>query len=146
MYEDYAKIRDSKGLRDSDVSKGTGISSSVFSDWKKKRYELKYDKLKKIADFFGVSTDQLAGEYKSYESKYKITVHKKYYDDKKVEELAQQMFDDPQLRALHHIKKNTQYEKFLAYYQMIEKLYKAEHPNDNYDFDNGKQADGSEDV
>lgn len=144
MYENYAKIRDSKGLRDSDVSKGTGISSSVFSDWKKKRYELKYDKLQKIADFLSVSTDQLTGVY---DNEYrKLIAYKKYYDDFEAATIAQQMFDDPQLRGLHHIKKNISSEKFLAYYQMIESLYKAEHPNDDYDFDNGKQADGSEDV
>lgn len=138
MYENYAKIRDSKGLRDSDVSKGTGISSSVLSDWKKGRYSLKYDKLQKIAEFLGVTTDQLTGVQTNEQLG--------YYINSETADIAHQMFDDPQLRALHHIKKNIPYERFLAYYQMIKSLYKAENPDDNYDFDAGSKTDGSDDV
>ena len=36
------------------VSKATGIAQSTFSDWKSGRSTPKADKLKKIADFFGV--------------------------------------------------------------------------------------------
>jgi len=61
-------------------------------------------------------------------------------------ETAQQMFDDPQLRALHHIKQNTPSERFLAYYKMIESLYRAEHPDDDYNFDGGSETDRPDDV
>lgn len=43
------------------VSKATGISSASMTDWKKGRYTLKTDKLKKIADYFGVTVDYLLG-------------------------------------------------------------------------------------
>ena len=36
------------------VSKDTGISNSTLSDWKAGRSEPKLDKLKKLADYFGV--------------------------------------------------------------------------------------------
>ena len=49
MYESYAIMRDSKGLKDSDVAKETGISKSTFSEWKSGRSEPKIDKLYKIA-------------------------------------------------------------------------------------------------
>lgn len=39
MYENYAKIRDSKGLTDYQISKDIGISRSVFSDWKVGRHK-----------------------------------------------------------------------------------------------------------
>ena len=93
MYENYAKIRDSRGLRDSDVSRGTGISSSVFSDWKKGRYDLKYDKLQKIAEFLGVTTDQLAGVQQDEQPE-------GYYIDKDAADIAQAMYERPGLRAL----------------------------------------------
>ena len=41
------------------VSKETGISASTFTDWKNGRSVPKADKLKKIADYFGVSLDYL---------------------------------------------------------------------------------------
>ena len=59
MYEIYCKIRDSKGVKDSDVVKATGITKSTFSDWKSGRSKPKNDKLQKIADYFGVTIDYL---------------------------------------------------------------------------------------
>ena len=43
------------------VSKETGISASTFTDWKNGRSVPKADKLKKIAEYFGVSLDYLLG-------------------------------------------------------------------------------------
>lgn len=59
MYEIYCKLRDSMGIKDSDVVKATGITKSTFSDWKSGRSKPKNDKLQKIADFFGVTIDYL---------------------------------------------------------------------------------------
>lgn len=50
-YEEYRKLRDDRGMTDSDVAKQTGIPRSMFSDWKAGRYEPKQDKLQKLADF-----------------------------------------------------------------------------------------------
>lgn len=125
MYENYVKIRDARGLKDSDVSKGTGIAPSVFSDWKKGRYELKYDKLQKIAEFLGVTTDQLAGVQSDVQPD-------GYYKDVLAAMTAQQMFDDEQLRMLFHVKKNIDNERFKIFYDMIMDLYKQEHPDDDF--------------
>lgn len=62
MYETYCKLRDSRGCKDSDVAKTTGITKSTFSDWKNGRSEPKIDKLQKIADYFEVSVDWLLGK------------------------------------------------------------------------------------
>ena len=43
------------------VSKATGISASTFTDWKNGRSVPKADKMKRIADFFGVTLDSLLG-------------------------------------------------------------------------------------
>lgn len=59
MYEIYCKLRDEKGIKDSDVVKSTGITKSTFSDWKSGRSKPKNDKLQKIAEYFGVTVDYL---------------------------------------------------------------------------------------
>ena len=65
MYEIYCKLRDAKGLKDADVAKATGITKSTFSDWKNGRSKPKDEKLQKIADLFGVTTEYLrTGELK----------------------------------------------------------------------------------
>lgn len=59
MYEIYVYLRDEKGVKDATVAKATGIGKSTFSDWKNGRSAPKGEKLKKIAEYFGVSTQYL---------------------------------------------------------------------------------------
>lgn len=54
MYEKYVELRDSKGISDYRVSEETGITKSTFSDWKNGRSSPKIEKLKILADYFGV--------------------------------------------------------------------------------------------
>ena len=62
LYEKYTKLRDARGVTDYAISKATGIDNATFSNWKAGRYQPKLDKLKKIADYFGVSLDYFVGE------------------------------------------------------------------------------------
>ena len=57
-----------------------------------------------------------------------------YYEDKETARLAQQMYDDPQMRALFDMKRGMKPEVFQAHYDMMKKLYEVEHPEDNDDF------------
>lgn len=61
MYENYCKIRDSKALKDSDVSKGANVSKSTFSDWKSGRSLPGRDKILRISKFLEVSVEELLG-------------------------------------------------------------------------------------
>lgn len=54
MYEKYVELRDSRGISDYRVSEETGITKSTFSDWKNGRSIPKIEKLKILADYFGV--------------------------------------------------------------------------------------------
>ena len=54
MYNKFVELLKGKGVTVYQVSKGTGISNSTLSDWKAGRSEPKLDKLKKLADYFGV--------------------------------------------------------------------------------------------
>lgn len=54
MYGKYVKLRDQKEVTDYRVSEDTGITKSTFSDWKSGRSKPKIDKLKILADYFGV--------------------------------------------------------------------------------------------
>ena len=58
-YEKYAKLRDEKGITDYRVSQETGVSTATLTSWKQGVYVPKVDKLLKIADFFGISIEEL---------------------------------------------------------------------------------------
>lgn len=55
MYEIFDRLCRERNVNASIVSRETGISTSTFSSWKRGEYTPKQDKLKKIADYFGVS-------------------------------------------------------------------------------------------
>lgn len=57
MYIIFAQLLQKRGVTAYQVSKATGVSQSSLSDWKNGKSKPKYDKLKKIADYFNVSVD-----------------------------------------------------------------------------------------
>lgn len=59
MYKEYARLRDERGITDYKVAKDTGISTATLSNWKNGAYRPKIDKLLIIADYFGVSVEDL---------------------------------------------------------------------------------------
>lgn len=62
MYAKYAAIRDDRNLTDYRVAVDTGITKSTFTDWKNGRSKPKVDKLKILADYFGVSIEYFLEE------------------------------------------------------------------------------------
>ena len=59
MYEIYERLLQEHGVTNYRISKETGIAQSVLSAWKNGISTPKQDKLKKIADYFGVSISYL---------------------------------------------------------------------------------------
>ena len=57
LYEKYVELRNSKNLTDYRISEDTGIPKSTFSDWKSGRSKPKIEKLKILANYFGVSIE-----------------------------------------------------------------------------------------
>lgn len=64
MYSIYEKLLNEHKITSYKVSKDTGISTSTLSDWKTGRSVPKLDKLKKLADYFGVTLNYLIGDSK----------------------------------------------------------------------------------
>ena len=120
MYEIYCKIRDSRGIKDADVVRATGITKSTFSDWKSGRSTPKQDKMQKIADYFGVTVDYLmTGEEKQG-----------YYFNEETAKLAQEMFEDSDRRSLFDMKRNMPPERFKAHMEFMKNLYNQEKGTD----------------
>lgn len=90
MYEIFSKILEEKGLKVSDVCRATGISPSSLSDWKKGKYVLKEDKMQQIAEFLGVTSEYLKTGKQPEE----------YYLNPETAKIAQEVFDNPNLKIL----------------------------------------------
>lgn len=106
-YEIYEKIRKEKGLKDADISRLTGIGSGTLSDWKKGRYELKAEKLMKIADALGVSLDELTGNF---------------YEDAGVKEYTLFLKEHPEYRVLFDASRKVKPEDIALVRALIERF------------------------
>ena len=62
MYQKYLELRQKAGITDYKVAKATGISTATLTNWKHGRYVPKANKIKAIADFFGVSMEYFMSE------------------------------------------------------------------------------------
>lgn len=113
MYERYAEIRDKLGLKDSAVAKATGIGKSTFSDWKSGRSTPKMEKMKKIADYFGISVEELTGEK---------TDSDPYYLDPEAREMIEFLFRDPRYRVLFDASRKVKPEDIEFVRQILEKF------------------------
>jgi len=61
MYEIFERLCTERGVTAYRVCKETGLKTGSISNWKSGKYQLKQDKLQKIAEYFGVSVDYLMG-------------------------------------------------------------------------------------
>lgn len=77
MYEIFEKLLNEKGVSAYRVAQETGISTATLTSWKKGVYTPKPEKLRKLADYFGVQLEYLTGE-SEYRTKRDLF---KYYDD-----------------------------------------------------------------
>lgn len=124
MYKIYCKLRDAKGVKDADVVKATGITKSTFSDWKNGRSKPKNDKLQKIADYFGVSLNYLmTGEEEEGENK--------YYLNDETAQIAQEIFENKELRILFDASRKASPEDLKALQTMALALKRKERGNDD---------------
>ena len=62
MYEKLQVLLDKTNKTAYQVSKETGVSTATLSNWKNGNYIPKADKLKRIADYFGISIEYFLEE------------------------------------------------------------------------------------
>lgn len=54
MYDKFMQLMKEHGVSPYQVANATGVSTVTLTNWKKGKYTPKIDKIKKIADYFGV--------------------------------------------------------------------------------------------
>lgn len=119
MYDIFEKLCAEKGVTPYRVCKETGLTTSTISNWKAGRYTPKTDKLQKIADYFKVSIEFLMGTEEKEEAPI-------YYTNEETAKLAQEMFEDEDMRSLFHMKRDMPPERFKAHMEFMKNLYNQE--------------------
>lgn len=118
-YEIFEKLCTLNEVRPGTVSKATGISTATLTSWKQGKYTPKQDKLQKIADYFGVSLDYLmTGEEPEN--------GERYYLNDETSAMAQQLFENKELRVLFDTAKDATPEDLQTVHSMLLALKKKE--------------------
>lgn len=122
MYEIFAKLLKAKGCTAYQVSKATGIAQSTLSDWKNGKSIPKADKIQKIADFFGVSAEYLMTGKEGEDGN-------KYYINEEAAAIAQDIFENKELRLLFDAARDADPEDLEAVHTMLLALKRKERGN-----------------
>ena len=119
MYEIFAKLLEEKGLKAADVTRATGIKSPVFSEWKKGKSKPNTEKMIKIANFLGVSVEYLTTGKEP-------EINDKYYLNEETAQVAQEIFENKELRALFDVQRDMETEDLKALHNMALALKRKE--------------------
>ena len=119
MYEIFAKLLKEKGLKAADVTRATGIKSPVFSEWKKGKSKPNTEKMIKIANFLGVSVEYLTTGNEP-------EINEEYYLNKETAQVAQEIFENKELRALFDVQRDMDPEDLKALHNMALALKRKE--------------------
>lgn len=119
MYEIFEQLMKQYGYTAYKVSVETGIAQSTLSDWKKGKSTPKQDKMQKIADLFGVSLEYLmTGKEKEG--------GETYYLNDETREIAQAVFENPDLRSLFHMSRKMTPDRLKAHIEFMKKMEQSE--------------------
>lgn len=135
-------VRIAHKMTQKDLADKLNVKQTAVSYWENGKREPDFDTIKRICHIFSMTYNELLdGNWDGYTEEIKedfiehnqgeISGHKKeYYIDEETAQLAQEMFDDPDIRALFHMKRNMDANKFKAHITMMKELYKLEHPEE----------------
>lgn len=115
MYDRYCELRDEKGVKDATVARETGIPRSTFTDWKNGRSQPKSDKIQRIADYFGVTVDYFTNEQAGGQTD-------GYYLSKETADMAQALFENPELRILFDAARDVKPENIKLAAEMLRRF------------------------
>lgn len=122
MYEIFEQLCEKSGVTPYRVCKETGITTATISNWKAGRHTPKQDKLQKIADYFNVSVEYLmTGEEKKDGPK--------YYLNDETAAIAQDIFENKELRLLFDAARDSAPEDLETVHSMLLALKRKERGN-----------------
>lgn len=112
------RLLESTGLSQSDLAKRVGVSTSSVSDWLTEKKMPRTDKIVAIADIFGVHFSELLQEHA-------------YYTNTETQRIAQEIYEDRDLRLLFDAAKDAAPEDLQAVHAMLKALKAKEHSHED---------------
>lgn len=122
MYEIFNKLLKERDITAYRVAVDTGVSQSSLSDWKKGKSKPKYENMKKIADYFGVSVEYLNGEADDPKPNEKPLIN----GDEELTDYLDELRSRPEMRMLFSVAKDATKSDVERAVRIIEALRRPE--------------------
>lgn len=118
LYEKVTAIREKQGISQSELERKANLSKGTITNWKNRKPNT--TSIEKVANALGydvayfLTDDDVPG----------------YYFNDETREIAQEIFENPDLRSLFDMSRKMPPERLKAHIEFIEKLYKQEKGED----------------
>ena len=113
-WELFEKLRKAKGLSAYQIAKDCGFSQSVLSNWKAGRYTPKDDKIRALAEYLDTPVGYFYDNYSEEPPR--------YYLNDETAAIAQEVFDDPELRVLFDVARGSRPEDIRMVVEMLRRF------------------------
>lgn len=116
------------GLTMKELANKIGVSEGTVSRWESGHISnMKRDKVALLSQILDVPPEVLMGWDETDTNETPV-----YYTNPETAALAQEMFEDPDMRSLFDMKRNMNPQTFKNYMDFMKAQYRLEHPEDDY--------------
>ncbi|MDO4325146.1 MAG: helix-turn-helix domain-containing protein [bacterium] len=124
----FKNMRVSSGYTQAEIAEKLGVSRSTIGMYETGAREPDFETLEAIADLFNVDTDYLLGRTNKTTLLPETVGH--YYMNDETREIAQEVFENPDLRSLFHVARDIEPEELRAHIDFMKRLKARERGND----------------
>ena len=101
-----------------EICSALDLKYSTFTDWINANTYPRIDKIEKMANYFGIEKSDLIEERQSEKSDYRV--------DDETKKIAQEIFNDGDMKLLFSLKKSAQSDELMSYARFLKEKYERE--------------------
>lgn len=107
-----------------EMCEALGVKYTTFTDWVKGNSYPRIDKIELMANYFGISKADLVEDHNDLQQ-----AKEPYYLNEETREIAQEAFENPELRTLFHVARDIPPERLKAHIEFMKSLKAQEKGN-----------------
>ena len=100
-----------------EMCEALGVKYTTFTDWVKGNSYPRIDKIELMANYFGISKADLVEDHNDLQQ-----AKEPYYLNEETREIAQEVFENPELRSLFHVARDIPPERLKAHIEFMKNL------------------------
>lgn len=119
MAKNIQYYMDKYGKTRQDMCEALGVKYTTFTDWVKGNSYPRIDKIELMANYFGISKADLVEDHNDFSDDY-------YYLNDETRQIAQEAFENPELRTLFKVARDIPPERLKAHIEFMKSLKEQE--------------------